>query len=151
MYGLFHLRTTSHHLCRVPAGRLAFQFPRKCRHVGDQILERHRELKSSKRYPWKGHILLSEPLNTWVENGERHISRWDVQFKFEDRSWRLLGCTEDIRCLASSDTHSDDFEIPPFCTKLCSRCEVPVFHDCSGHSENITRSLLFLMVEQQSL
>ena len=74
-----------------------------------------RDLKSSNTYPWKGRKLISEPLSCF-EKRERHISQWAVQFSFEGRSGRLLGCTEDICCAASPNDHSDDFEQPPFCS-----------------------------------
>ena len=91
-----------------------------------------RDLETSKAYPWKGQKILSEPLSSCVENRERHVSRWAFQFSFQGRLGKLLGCTEDIRCLACPEGHAVECETPPFCRKLCPQCEVPVCHDCSG-------------------
>ena len=91
-----------------------------------------RNKKTDPTYPWTDKQLLSEPLSSCAENRERHVSRWTLQFDFAGRSGRLIGCTEDVRCLASPDRHADDCETPPFCRKLCRECEVPVCYDCSG-------------------
>ena len=86
----------------------------------------------SKTYPWRGKKLVSKPLSQCVDNRERHLSRWAVQLQIEGKSWKLFGCTEDIRCLASPDRHAGDCEQTPFCRKLCRRCEVPVCRDSWG-------------------
>ena len=52
-----------------------------------------RNVETSKAYPWKGQKLLSEPLSTCIENRERHVSRWAVQFSLGGRLEKLIGCT----------------------------------------------------------
>ena len=90
----------------------------------------NRNLHGDATNPWQGQKLLSTPLSTCEENRERHVSRWCVQFTLASRQGLLFGCTEDIRYQAAPGTHVADYEQPPFCRKLRSKCEMPVCSDC---------------------
>ena len=50
-----------------------------------------RDEETSTAYPWKGQKILHEPLSACVENRQRHVSRWAVQFSFQGRLGKLLG------------------------------------------------------------
>ena len=50
-----------------------------------------RDEETSTAYPWKGQKILHEPLSACVENRERHVSRWAVQFSFQGRVGKLMG------------------------------------------------------------
>ena len=62
----------------------------------------------------------------------RSTCRGGSLFNFEDRVGRLFGCIEDIMCQSNLDVHMEDWEIAPFCRKLCPLCEIHVCRDCSG-------------------
>ena len=91
----------------------------------------NRDIETKPTCPWHGGKLLTQPLSTCAEDREKHVSRWIILFNFEDKVGKLFGCTEDITRGSNPDVHVKDWEIEPFCRRLCPLCEIPVCRECA--------------------